>query len=242
MDELDGVDLTERLVAPAEMAQIMGVDEADVLAWIESGELEVQRGEHGEPWVPIREHHEIGRSADGAAGFEAGLTFYSGPRDRQLLAEARAERRARERDAKFTAAAATGVDIDALTAALALRLAAVAPPEVRITTTERGMVDVLDDKDGGAGVDVLLAVAGYESDSRSPAERVVDAGWRLLETAQEAIAEVTTEPWPQQGSGMLPEPHAELSQDSATVRLFYGPADNPALELAALPMLDVLSP
>lgn len=242
MDEVDGLELTERLVSPSEMAQIMGVDEADVLAWIESGELDVHRAEDGVPWVPIREHREIGRSADGAAGFEAGFTMYSGPRDRQLLADARAERRARERDAQIAAAAATGVDIDALTAAFALRLAAVAPPEVRIATTERGMVDVLDVRGGGAGVDVLLAVARYESDSRSPADRVVDAGWRLLETAQDEIAEVTTDPWPQQGSGTLPEPRAQLSKDSATVRLFYGAEDNPTLELAALPIIDVLNP
>jgi hypothetical protein len=242
MDEVDGLDLTERLVSPSEMAQIMGVDEADVLAWIESGELDVQRGEDGEPWVPIREQREIGRSADGAAGFEAGLTFYGGPRDRQLLADARSERRARAREAEIAAAAATGVDIDALTAALAQRLAAVAPPEVRIATTERGMVEVLDVRGGGAGVDVLLAVFGYESDSRSAADRVVEAGWRLLEAAQDEIAEVTTDPWPQHGSGTLPEPHAEISHDGATVRLFYGAEDNPTLELAALSIIDVLSP
>ncbi len=45
MDNPDGLELTERLVTPAEMAQIMGVDEAEVLAWIESGDLEVKRGE-----------------------------------------------------------------------------------------------------------------------------------------------------------------------------------------------------
>jgi hypothetical protein len=72
VDEGDRLDLTERLVSPSEMAQIMGVDEADVLAWIESGELAVQRGADGEPWVSIREHREIGRSADDTAGFEAG--------------------------------------------------------------------------------------------------------------------------------------------------------------------------
>jgi hypothetical protein len=158
------------------------------------------------------------------------------------VADARAERRARERDAQIAAAAATGVDIDALTAAFAQRLAAVAPPEVQIATSERGMVDVLDVRGGGAGVDVLLAVLGYESDTRSPAERVLDAGWQLLETAQDAIAEATTDPWPQQGSGTLPDPHAQLSQDRATVRLFYGAEDNPALELAALPIIDVLRP
>lgn len=241
MDGADGLDLTERLVAPAEMAQIMGVEETDVLAWIESGELNVRSGEDGEPWVPIREHREIGRSGDAAVGFEAGLTFYSGPRDRQLLADARAKRRARERDAQIDAAADTGVDIDALTGALALRLAAVAPPEVRIATTERGMVHVLDDSGCGAGVDVLLAVAGYESDSRLPADRVVDAGRWLLEAAQDRIAEVTTDPWPQQGAGKLPSSHAQLSKDSATVRLFYGPADHQTLELAALPIIDVVS-
>lgn len=105
-------------------------------------------------------------------GFEMGLTVYAGLRDRQLLADARAERRGRERNAQIAAAAATGVDIDAL----AQRLAAVAPPEVRITSTDRGMVDVLDSRGGGAGVDVALAVAPCEGDTRSPAERVVSAG------------------------------------------------------------------
>lgn len=237
VDDPDRLRLTERLVTPAELAQIMGVDEAPVLGWIESGELDVQRGEDGKPRVPIREHREIGR-----AGFGAGLTIYSGPRDRRLLADARAERRARERGAQIAAATATGVDIDALTAALAQRLAAVAPPEVRIATSERGMVDVLDIRGGAAGVDILLSVAGYESDSRSPADRVVDAGCWLLERAQEEIAEVTTDPWPQQGSGTLPEPQAKLSQDGAAVRLFYGAADKPTLELAALPIIEVLNP
>jgi hypothetical protein len=76
------------------------------------------------------------------------------------------------------------------------------------------MVDVLDVRSGGAGVDVLLAVAGYESDSRSAADRVADAGWRLLETAQDEIAEATTDPWPHQGSGTLPEPCAGAAREN----------------------------
>jgi hypothetical protein len=235
VDEPNGLDLTERLVTAAEMAQIMRIDEADVLAWIESGELDVQRGGDGEALLPIREHREI----DGPS--EVGLTFYEGPRDQRLLADAHAELRARERDAPIAAAAATGVDIDALTAALAQRLAAVAPPEVRIATTERGMVDVLDVRGGGAGVDLAFAVAASESDACSPADRVVLAGSRLLEAAQEQIAEVTTDPWPRRGSGTLPEPHAQLSQDSTLVRLFYGTAADPVLEHAALLISDVLS-
>ena len=103
-------------------------------------------------------------------------------------------------------------------------------------------MEVLDVRGGGAGFDVLLAVADNEADSRSPADRVVHAGWGLLDTAQVTIAEVTTDPWPQQGSGTLPEPYAQLSQDGASVRLFYGAEENPTLELAALPIIDVLSP
>ena len=167
VDDPDGLELTERLVTPAEMAQIMGIDEADVLAWIQGGELDVQRGEAGEARVPLREHREI----DGPS--EVGLTFYKGPRDPQLSADAHAERRKHERDAQITAAAATDVDIDALTAALAQRLAAVAPPEVRIATTERGMVNVLDVRGGGAGIDIAFAVATPESDTCSAADRAV---------------------------------------------------------------------
>jgi hypothetical protein len=235
MDKPDELDLTERLVTPAEMAAIMQIDEAEVLAWIESGQLDARRGEDGKPWVSIREHHERRGPS------ELGLMFYKAPRDPKLLADARAERRARERDRQITAAVATGVDIDALTAALAQRLAAVAPPEVRIASSERGMVNILDASGGGAGVDVALAVTASESNASSPAERVVDAAWRLLEAAQDEIAEVTTDPWPQRGSGSLPEPHVKLSQDRATVRLFYGSAADPALELAALSIGDVLN-
>jgi hypothetical protein len=235
VDGRDGLDLTERLVTTAEIAQIMEIDEADVLAWIESGELDVQRGEDGEALLAIREHREI----DGPS--EVGLTVYAGPRDPQLLADARAEVRARERDALIGVAAGTGVDIDALTAALAQRFAAVAPPEVQIASTERGVVNVLDVRGGGGGVDVARAVGASESDTCSPADRVVVAGWRLLNAAQEEIVEVTTDPWPCRGSGTLPEPHAQLSEDGTVVRLFYGPAADPVLELAALSISDVLS-
>jgi hypothetical protein len=235
MDEPDELDLTERLVTPAEMAEIMQVDEGEVLAWIESGQLDARRGDDGKPWVSIREHRERRGPS------ESGIMFYKGPRDPKLLADARAERRARQRDRQITAALATGVDIDALSAALAQRLAAVAPPEVRIATSERGIVNILDTSGVGAGVDVSFAVAAFESNASSPADRVVDAAWRLLEAAQEEIAEVTTDPWPQQGSGTLPEPHVQLSQDRATVRLFYGSAADPVLELAALSIADVLN-
>ncbi|MGO9959842.1 MAG: hypothetical protein ACLP50_28350 [Solirubrobacteraceae bacterium] len=233
VEDPDGLKLTERLVTPAEMAQIIGIDAAEVSAWIEAGELDVRRGEHGEARVPIREHREI----DGP--LETGLVFYTGPRDPQLLAKARAKRRAVERDALI--AAVVDVDIDALTAALAQRLAAVAPPEVRIDTTERGMVDVLDVRGGDAGIDVALTVVAREGDSRSPADRVVDASQRLLEAAQEEIAEVTTDPWPRRGFGTLPEPLAQRSQDGTTVRLLYGSATDPVLELDALSIADFLS-
>jgi hypothetical protein len=235
VDGSDDLDLTERLVTPAEMAQIMDVDEADVRAWIDRGELDARRGEDGEPRVAIREHRET------EGPLETGLTFFAGPRDPKLLTGARAGRRARERDAQSAAAAATGIDLDALTAALAQRLAAVAPPEVRIITTERGMVDILDVRGGGAGIDIAFAITPGDGDACSPADLVCGAGWRLLEAAQEEIAEITTDPWPRRGSGTLPEPCVEISQDGATVRLFYGSAADPVLELAPLTIADVLS-
>jgi hypothetical protein len=64
----------------------------------------------------------------------------------------------------------------------------------------------------------------------------------MLDSAQDEIAELTTEPWPRRGSGTLPEPHAQLSQDRATVRLFHGSAADPVLALPALPITDVLTP
>jgi hypothetical protein len=70
-----------------------------------------------------------------------------------------------------------------------MRLAAVAPTEVQITTTERGMVDVLDVRGGGAGVDVVLAVAGYASDSRSPAEDRIERHQHVHGTAAKSFVE-----------------------------------------------------
>jgi hypothetical protein len=230
--EPDEPDLTERLVAPAELAQIIDVDEADVLASIERGELEVQHGDDGEPLVSVHERHQV----DGP--LESGLTVFESAGISQLSDGAAAERRARERDEQIATAAATGVDVEALTAALARRLAAVAPAEVRIATSEPGMVDVLDLRGGGAGIDIAFAAS--MRDGSTPADRVVASGSRLLEAAQDEITDVTTDPWPRRGSGTLPEPHAELSEDRATVRLFYGASADPVLELAALPIADVL--
>jgi hypothetical protein len=52
---------------------------------------------------------------------------------------------------------------------------------------------------------------------------------------------VSTEPWPLRGGGELPTPHADLTADGDRVRLFYGDLTGPALELAPLRVLDVLS-
>lgn len=52
---------------------------------------------------------------------------------------------------------------------------------------------------------------------------------------------MTTAPWPRRGSGTLPEPRAQLSKDGATVRLFYGTAGDPVLELGGLSIAAVLS-
>ena len=240
MDWSDSQNL-ERLVTPAEMARLMVVDQAHVFRWIETGDLDVQRGEDGDLWVRIDEHRQMTESATGAGSIEARFTSYPGLRDPQLLANARAERRERERDAEIAATAATGVDIDALTAGLAHRLAAVAPALVQITT-ERGLVDVQDVRGGGGALDIALVVATFKGDTRSPTERVVNAGQRLLETAQEEIAQVVAEPWPLRGPAPLPLPHAELSPDGATVRLFYGTTADPVLELAPLPVARTLLP
>jgi hypothetical protein len=59
VDEPDGLDLTERPVTSPGMAQILEVDEADLLEWIESRELEVRRGDDGEPRLPIREPRDV---------------------------------------------------------------------------------------------------------------------------------------------------------------------------------------
>lgn len=90
----DGLKMIERLLTTAKMAELMEVEEPDGLAWIERGELDARRAEDSGPRMPIRERRETGRSADGASGFQTRFTFYDGPQDLQLLADARARRRA----------------------------------------------------------------------------------------------------------------------------------------------------
>ena len=60
------------------------------------------------------------------------------------------------------------------------------------------MVNVLDVRGGGAGVDVAFAVGWRPRATRArPPTAWSTPDWRLLEAAQEEIAEVTTDPHPQ---------------------------------------------
>jgi hypothetical protein len=94
-DELQEV--TDRLVTPAEMAEIMAVDETDVLRWMGEGHLESEPGADGSPRIRISEHHD-----DDSGPVHAGLTFFQtngGPEfDAEIFAR-RATRR-RERDSE----------------------------------------------------------------------------------------------------------------------------------------------
>jgi hypothetical protein len=73
------------------------------------------------------------------------------------------------------------------------------------------------------------------------ADRVQAAAASALRNAQDDLTMVTTDPWPQHGPGELPDPHAEITPDGETVRLFYGDSANPVLELEPLRIADVLS-
>lgn len=78
-------------------------------------------------------------------------------------------------------------------------------------------------------------------DSGSGADRVRHAAAIALELAQDEFAEITTDPWPRKGAGVLPTPRAEFISDGTAVRLLYGELENPLLELDPLQVSEILS-
>jgi hypothetical protein len=94
--------------------------------------------------------------------------------------------------------------------------------------------------------------------SRSEADFVIDLGWivtsaeparerllavthHALSSLQTAVATTTTSPWPARDrADQLPEPHTAIAGDAVnpTLRLWYGPANAPVLELTPAPLLN----
>lgn len=128
------------------------------------------------------------------------------------------------------------IDVDALASALAERLAAVVPAQIDVTV-DSGRVWVRN----AQGSRVISDVAFLTSvDDESTDERIRRAAEHALDTAQEMIAEETTEPWPSK-AGEVPGGFAFANADivGEQVLLFYGNPGSPVLELAPIDLSDV---
>jgi hypothetical protein len=226
---MDGSDLTERLVDAAEFAGILGVAEEDVLQWMLDGHIPYVDGPEGEPRVGIADRYTV----DGpVSSWEANYSVSTEPAFCAELVR-------RRREHELAGLDWGDVDVAALADAFANRLRVVVPYAFRVSG-DRAMVLVRDWKgDGAGGID--MAYHASSPQNGSGADRVRAAAASALRNAQEDLTMVTTDPWPQHGPGQLPDPHAEITTDGETVRLFYGDATRPVLELEPLPIADVLS-
>jgi hypothetical protein len=236
IDPADGDELQEvsaRLVTPAEMAEIMQVGEDDVLEWIADGHLDSEPATDGAPCVRISEtrYEDEGPLRQWQLCFRTsgGAEFHE---------ELGRRRRAHQRQSGDPG----GVDVDALTDALAARLKAVAPRRALVTIQGTGFILVGDRPGTGAGIGVSPAAPSPSQPRRTDAERVRGVVQDMLETVQDEFAEISTDPWPVRGPGAMPDPHAELTPDGATIRLWYGDSTEPVLELEPLRVGDVLRP
>jgi hypothetical protein len=226
---MDGSELTERLLDAAEFAGILGVAEEDVLEWMLDGHIPYEDGPEGEPRVRIADSYTV----DGPlASWEANYSISTEP---AFCAEL--DRRRREHE---LAALGWGeVDIAALADAFANRLRVVVPYAFRVSVD--GPMVLLRDWKGDSAGGLDFAYHASSPENGSGADRVRAASASALRNVQDDLTMVTTDPWPQHGPGQLPDPHAEITPDGETVRLFYGDSANPVLELEPLRIADVLS-
>lgn len=171
-----------RMITLAEAAKILGVSEHAVREWIADGLIASETTPGGEPRIRLRYEHHVTEP-----GLRQGLVIldlHRGVSDGKR-ARFRDQLSARRREHELEGLEWTGVDVDALTALLAARLAEVVPDPQEVGA-ERGMVSV-----AGSGIDVALFVADGEG---TVEERLIFAAEHVLDRASEAFAEVTCEP------------------------------------------------
>ena len=128
-----------------------------------------------------------------------------------------------------------------LASALAERLDAVVPRPIRVRA-EGGWVSLYVGEQPYASIGVA-AVLDQEIDSdekdverRSFAERAATVVWNALSSAQDTVAETTTEPWPRLPGGSMALPGTRT--DGERVFLWYG-ADHATEAGAVLPLAPV---
>jgi hypothetical protein len=208
-----------RLITATEFAAVLKVTEQDVLDWIAEGRLPSEPGADGAPRLRIiDEAHEDGGAT--RAGF---VMYSSGSLTREEI-------RTRRRERELESYGYDGpIDVDALTEALALRLAAVVP-DPRDATADMGML---------YGTDVALCVAAGEADA--PEELVRSTVERVMASTSDHLADDTTEPWPAR-AGQFDGGFAPIGTEIAEgrLRMWWGDAAAPILELEPLPLEQVL--
>jgi hypothetical protein len=134
------------------------------------------------------------------------------------------------------------VDLDALTAILADRLAAVVPAGFYVEAAG-GMLRYTCDEGrfpgqqgdyhcGAAGTFVRDNFGLY---GETDADNIAGVATQALDELQDYISEATHDPWP--GLRSQPSPHARIC--GATLHLWYGDATNVALGCALIPLADV---
>jgi hypothetical protein len=224
---MDDFSLTERVITAAEFATILRVTEDDVLGWMLAGHIPYVEGPDREPRVRIAEQ----RAVDGP--ISRGFTTYSLSRDPAFQDEL-AHRR---RELGLAALDWGNVDVEALADALASRLSAVVPSPVRAVCSA-GTVFLRDADGHGPGIDIAFHASFPEAGSG--ADRVCAAAAAALQSVQDELTMLTTDPWPLRDHGELPAPHAELMPGATSVRLFYGDPMDPVLELEPLRVREVL--
>jgi hypothetical protein len=222
---LPGTGAGQRRVTAAEFAAILHVTEQDVLDWIAEGKLPSEPGPDGEPRMDVMEEH-FGSSEDGAA-ITGGFFYYSA--GSVTGEEIAARRRVRQLESYGYDDYAGPIDIEALVVALSRRLAAVVP-DPALAEPYLGKV---------YGTDVAAWVAG--SADQPPEALIPVIAARVMETTSEDLADDTTEPWPARG-GQFPGGFAPIGAEIAdgVMRMYWGEAGAPILELEPLPLAEVL--
>jgi hypothetical protein len=218
-----------RLLTISEAAAILRVSEEAVRDWIAGDLISYETLPSGERRLHLSDeahHHSLSHSSSMYV-----LDLQSGVTDEKagLLGEQLAARR---REHQLLGLVWTDLNVDALTELLAARLSDVCP-DPQSVRAERGMVWV-----AGAGIDVAQLAA---DDEQSVEQRLISLAEQALETASEALSEITAEPWPAKGGmfpGGFPPIRARISDGSLFVS--YGEPDAPILELAPIRLAEII--
>jgi hypothetical protein len=225
-----------RLISVVEAADILRVTEDALRDWIATDRISYVTLPDGEHRLDLIDewHSHSGAVEQGITMIKTGIRNA----DEASRKEFRVELARRQREKQLIGLDGGEIDVDALTAALAERLAAVVPSQLHVTA-ESGMIGIHNDEGHGVRIDVA-AIAN--DDGTSLQERVCRAARHALGAPQDWIADETSEPWPARAGvvpGGFPAANAEIADEH--IRLYYGDSDAPILELAPIRLRDVRS-